>query len=157
MIRVGNESDLDEVFKLESEALGEEVCWAPERTLRWIGIGAYNAVIFEDGKGIASFVCSFQITREAYEGIVRGSLLPEDLDVDRDGSGESGFFWIGLALTRPDRMGEGLARLCCTELVSMLGDAHMVADVYSDDGRALAERFGWVRVGGGSRPTYVNP
>jgi hypothetical protein len=81
---------------------------------------------------------------EAFEGIVTGRLDPSNLDLAHP-TKDAAHYWLGIVITHLAYRNRGAGTAVLAALCNGLS-GHVVADVYSKQGRALLERTGWVFV-----------
>jgi GNAT superfamily N-acetyltransferase len=145
--------DVVDALALEAEQLGGDVAWELERVRRWWDSGVETAFAIRDRDQLVAYACVMHLLPDTFEEIVAGKLDPSDLELAHTTS-SADHHWLGIVITHPAYRNRGAG----TSVLSALCDAlygRVVADVYSEQGRSLLERTGWVFVLDGEHPIYT--
>lgn len=145
--------DVVDALALEAEQLGNNVAWDLDRVRQWWDAGAETAFAVRDQDQLVAYACVMHLLPEVFEGIVAGRLNPSNLELT-DTTLDAAHHWLGIVITHPAYRKRGAGTAVLAALCGALS-GHIVADVYSEQGRALLERTGWVLVRAGEHPIYT--
>jgi GNAT superfamily N-acetyltransferase len=145
--------DVVDALALEAEQLGNDVAWDLDRVRQWWESGVETAFAVRDQEQLVSYACAMHLLPEAFDGIVTGRLDPSNLDLAHT-TLDAAHHWLGIVITHPAYRNHGTGTAVLAALCNVLS-GRIVADVYSEQGRALLERTGWVFVRTGDHPIYT--
>lgn len=151
--RLANWNDAVEALALEAALLGDDVAWGLDRKRQWWDAGVETAFVIRDFEQLVAYACAMQLLPEAFEDIVAGTLNPSNLELTHTTLNAT-HHWVGIVIVHPAYRNRGAGTAVLSALCAAL-QGSIVADVYSEQGRSLLERTGWMCTQEGEHPIYT--